>query len=115
MNVYAYRAALLCEDCGPQIRNSLTSRGKAPPNPSDESSYDSDDFPKGPYPNGGGESDTPQHCDSCQVFLENPLTDDGYNYVCESVEMFLDDTTQASGNPAVIRQWFNFYNLKVTK
>ena len=43
----------------------------------DENDYDSDDLPKGPYSNGGGEADTPQHCDGCGAFLENPLTGDG--------------------------------------
>jgi hypothetical protein len=42
-----------------------------------ESDYDSDDLPKGPYADGGGEADTPQHCDDCRRFLENPLTGDG--------------------------------------
>jgi hypothetical protein len=28
-----------------------------------ESDYDSEDLPKGPYADGGGEADTPQHCD----------------------------------------------------
>lgn len=51
---------------------------------SDESSYDSDEFPKGPYLDGGGESDTPQHCGACHEFLENPLTDDGLEYVREN-------------------------------
>jgi hypothetical protein len=50
----------------------------------DESSYDSDEYPKGPYPNGGGESDSPQHCADCREFLENPLTSDGYDYVREN-------------------------------
>jgi hypothetical protein len=49
----------------------------------DQSSYDSDEYPKGPYPDGGGEADTPQHCDHCHCFLENPLTSDGYDYVRE--------------------------------
>ena len=42
----------------------------------DESDYDSDDLSKGPYPDDGGEADTPRHCDTCGVFLENPLTAD---------------------------------------
>ena len=52
---------------------------------SDETTYDSDDYPKGPYANGGGEADTPQHCDECQLFLENPLTSDGVAYVREAI------------------------------
>jgi hypothetical protein len=34
-----------------------------------ESDYDSDDLPKGPYAQGGGEADTPQHCEGCGQFL----------------------------------------------
>lgn len=81
MNVYIYAAALHCEECGEAIRDTLTREGKAPANPDNESSYDSDNFPKGPYANGGGEADCPQHCDSCRAFLDNPLTPDGVDYV----------------------------------
>lgn len=49
---------------------------------SDESTFDSDDWPKGPYSDGGGgESDSPCHCDACGAFLWNPLTPDGAAYV----------------------------------
>jgi hypothetical protein len=51
----------------------LTSQGQAPADPTAEHTYDSDKFPKGPLADGGGESDCPQHCDTCGVFLENPL------------------------------------------
>ena len=45
---------------------------------------DSDTYPQGPYAYGGGEADSPQHCDGCQTFLWNPLTSDGYLYVMEA-------------------------------
>ena len=112
MNAYMYRAALYCEDCIDRIKLELKD---SMPDVSDESSFDSDDYPKGPYENGGGEADGPQHCDNCMVFLENPLTAGGYDYVCESVAYFLDYAMQAGVDPSVIREWFNFYNLKVTK
>ncbi len=54
------------------------------PDISDESSYDSDEWPKGPYGDGGGEADVPQHCGHCKEFLENPLTPEGMAYVRES-------------------------------
>jgi len=58
---------------------------------------DSDTYPQGPYADGGGESDTPAHCDVCGVFLENPLTPDGVEYVRELI--------RAEGNPT----WAEFY------
>ena len=79
MNVYVFRADLLCEACG----EAACATTPHPPefNPESESSWDSDDYPKGPYPDGGGEADRPQHCGHCSVFLDNPLTTDGEEYV----------------------------------
>jgi hypothetical protein len=76
--------------------------------PKDESSYDSDFFPKGPYCNGGGEADNPQHCDHCCTFLENPLTADGYKYVRECVwdRYFNEDRPQE-----VVHTWEKFYEI----
>jgi hypothetical protein len=36
----------------------------------EESEYDSDELLKTPYPDGGGEADSPQHCEGCGLFLE---------------------------------------------
>lgn len=47
----------------------------------DDECGDSDKYPQGPYSDGGGEADSPRHCDHCSVFLENPLTEDGNAYV----------------------------------
>lgn len=100
MNVYIYAGDIYCEDCGDDIRQQLISEGRAPYYPDDELSYDSDEFPKGPYPDGGGEADSPQHCgarddclnavelDGCYkigVLLENELTVDGRQYVREAI------------------------------
>ena len=114
MNVYVYQAALLCEDCGEATREQLTEgqRRAGPPwpdwwlDPNDEQSYDSDDYPKGPYDDGGGESDTPGHCDQCSMFLENPLTTEGYDYVLDAVAVALQRSKHLR-NP--VRQWWSFY------
>jgi len=114
MNVYIYQADLICEDCGKQISKELTKALKAPEDPEDECSYDSDDFPKGPYPNGGGEADIPNHCGmhrncvnvtefdliKAGCFLENPLTEDGYKYV-----------EKISSIGELGKLWKEFYNV----
>lgn len=101
MNVYMYQAALYCEDCGRAICARLL-KGKSPEADDDETFYDddSDKFPKGPYGNGGGEADTPQHCDcgadclnaielgfgwKIGAWLENDLTAEGVRHVAEAV------------------------------
>ena len=83
MRTYVYQAGLYCERCGEAIRAELTEAGKSPKNPNDETSYDSDSFPKGPYD--ASESDTPDYCERCRLFLENPLTCDGVRYVREAL------------------------------
>jgi len=91
MNVFIYNGDIYCQQCGNAIQSIL-------PCPSN-SDYDSDDYPKGPSPDGGGEADCPQHCGSgadclnaiklndgrkVGAFLENPLTTDGECYVIEA-------------------------------
>lgn len=104
MNVYIYQADLYCEDCGAEIRSELTLAGKAPADPENEYSYDSDDFPKGPFPD--GEADCPQHCGACDVFLENPLTSDGYAYVREML---------IEGHSEIVSMWAEFYEVSLTE
>lgn len=91
MNAYVYCAALFCESC---IAPTLVDL---------EPSEDSGEYPQGPYSNGAGEADTPQHCDACKVFLENPLTPDGEEYVREAL-------TEATGDAEVLRTWAEFYD-----
>lgn len=104
MKAYAFRAALYCEDCAQAIRR-VTNK-----------SLDSDVYPQGPYESGGGESDTPQHCDQCGVFLENPLTDDGRAYVVECLASQGDAAGYESepaqeGDSAVVEEWRKFYGI----
>lgn len=106
MRAFVYQAALYCEECGAAIRAKLAAENKAPVNPDDESSYNSDDYPKGPYEDGGGEADRPQHCDACGVFLENPLTDDGVEYVRERIA---ENPDWANMDGLVLNQWLRHY------
>jgi len=105
MRVFIYQAALYCEDCGNHIRKVCALAGMAKHiNPDDESSYDSGEYPKGSYQ--PDESDSPQHCDSCGVFLENPLTDDGIAFVRSALK------DQAAGlvcNDAALAIWRDYY------
>ena len=96
MNAYVYNAALYCEACAAQITSEL------PLNNDD----DLKERPQGPYPDGGGEADAPQHCDACNVFLQNPLTSDGYLYVGELMRDYRED---GNGNGAIVAQWRDFY------
>lgn len=107
MNAFMYQAALYCERCGLKIRRALKRVGKAPEDPSNEGTYDSDDFPKGPFAEGGGEADSPHHCDGCGLFLENPLTSEGLEYVSERIQEWIVNPT--SGNPRVLDLWEESY------
>ena len=101
MNAYIYRADLWCEECAQRIM----ADAKRPVMPASEHTWDSDDYPKGPYPNGGGEADAPQHCARCGLFLENPLTADGRRYVRDALALPTSD-------PAITAQWSAFYGIR---
>ncbi len=97
-----YAADLWCDDCADLIRGKIQSgeypnHAKAPDDPDDETSYDSDDYPK---PAGDDEaSDCPQHCasdencvnaqklsDGSKVgLLFGELTEAGIEYVKEAI------------------------------
>lgn len=117
MNVYCYSGGIYCEDCGDSIRDDLANTNHAPKNWDNTKSYDSDDFPKGPYPDGGGEADSPLHCEAggdclnalwigqgskVGAFLENPLTKVGEEYMREAIKI--------SGKPASL--WIDFYETE---
>lgn len=136
MNAYIFQAALYC---GPCIRQMMLDRAMVESSfdhsnhdPADalasmeraqgftsESDYDSGDYPKGPYGDGGGESDTPSHCDACHAHLENPLTGDGADYVRQALARFTEpgDTAEeiaakaeATGRHATAAGWARFYS-----
>lgn len=135
MDAFIYCADLICTGCAEAVKEDVTNAGFAPADPDNESSYDSDQFPKGPYSDGGGEADTPQHCGHCGAFLENPLTPDGYEWLrteCERAGVLVPDeddsldversaqkaqedwdaTGRHGGSPdedAPLAQWIRFY------
>lgn len=94
MDFYVFQADVYCVACGADICAKLP----APDGYPDEHIYDSGDYPKGPY--GPEEADSPQHCAGCGLFLQNPLTRDGYAYVREAL---------ASGATANV--WRDFYGV----
>lgn len=100
MNVFIFQGARLCEQCGHDAKVDLDLN-----RPNDGSTYDSNDYPKGPLGYGGGEADSPQHCYECHVFLENPLTTDGMTYV---IEMIRDNIVESRGSSKVLKEWIEF-------
>lgn len=97
MDTYIFQADIYCDDCGRDIQAGLE---KAVP--LDERD-DSDRYPQGPYGDGGGEADCPQHCGACRRFLENPLTGDGEEYVRTKLAM-------GDGNQDVLNEWRAYYH-----
>ena len=96
---YIYAADIYCDDCGDEIKARIQAEGKAPENPNDETSYDSDEYPK--YCSDDDESDSPQHCGSHEDCLNavtlpsgrkigcligTNLTDAGVEYLKEIVD-----------------------------
>ena len=72
---YIYQAELWCDTCGAAICDALDAEGKGHDR-SDETSYDSDDYPKGPFSD-SDESDTPSHCASGETCPNAVTLDDG--------------------------------------
>jgi hypothetical protein len=111
MDVYSYQAALICDACGEVIQRELDAQGI-------DDTGDSDHYPQGPYADGGGEADTPQHCDRGEdclcaedygqrravgAFLENPLTVEGVGYVAQKL--------RESPRSQVVRAWAEHYGI----
>ena len=119
---FIYCADVYCDDCGNAIRHRLTDEGKAPADPANEWSYESDDFPK--CANDDDESDTPQHCavgENCinairigdsgndrVGFLFGELTYDGIAYVEDSINEANRDSNTWSR--AVVGFWYQHYS-----
>lgn len=101
MDVFIFDAEMYCEDCGESIRADLDLRGETPFDPDDETTYNSDEYPKGPYSDGGGESDTPGHCGACRTYLGNPLTSVGVEYTLE----YLDEAVKRGFRTEVLDVW----------
>lgn len=117
---FVFKAALWCESDGRAIRKEIERSGKSP---EDQKHADSDDWPAGPYPDGGGEADSPQHCDAGETCLEaiklpyggkigawlgNDLTEEG---VDATLEMVRDDLNRADEHARQVgRLWRRLYD-----
>lgn len=103
-----YAADCYCDNCVEQIKASIRADGAAPADPDDERSYDSGEYPK--WMDDCEESDSPTHCAECEVFLENQLTADGYDYVADAIQGDLD-----AGNfdSIAVTLWAGFYGFGV--
>lgn len=131
MDAYIYQADIYCEDCGRAIIRRLhggkparDNGGRFAPIDYEGTSGDSNDYPAGPYTEGGGESDVPQHCGShggCEnaielnsghkvgCFLENPLTSDGTRYVEACIR---EHHESGRGEAEVLRLWAEYYHVE---
>lgn len=104
MDVWVYQAELLCKACAANILADCRQFG--PEDKGRDFYTDSDKFPQGPYDQGGGEADTPQHCGDCGRFLENPLTEAGELYVQAAAESHMGSTFK----PPEVLEWMEFYS-----
>ena len=120
-DVYVFQAALLCSDCAEAVIEELEKEGQV-------DTGDSDSWPQGPHGDGGGEADSPQHCDAgpkCKNAvllpnykkigcpLGNGLTSNGQKYVIESVARSCVEDKQSQ---LVGRLWMKIYDyLKVNQ
>lgn len=102
VDAYIYQADIYCAECG----RAIEIRCENDPTARTADRGDSDNWPQGPYPYGGGEADSPQHCAACSEFLENALTAAGYQYVAEAIDM---RAHHGDGAKPVLRQWAGFY------
>lgn len=114
---YIFQAEVWCDDCGKHIAERLKADGQeVPEDPEDHDSFDSDDFPKGPFPD-DDPADTPTHCasdDECinAVHLSfgrkvgaivSGLTEDGRKYALEKIRL--------KPNDALMDLWVSHYDL----
>ena len=94
---FIYQADVWCNPCGRAIQNDLKNAGVAPTDTTDDSSFDSDEYPK--FVPNDEEADCPQHCAAgahCINAITLPggskvgslfgdLTNDGVKYVKEAL------------------------------
>lgn len=99
MNAYLYQAALYCEACTHYTFKHTLHEGQV-------DTGDSSDYPQGPFMFGGGEADSPSHCDTCGIFLQNPLTEDGEEYVRCAIR---ENRRWGQGSSTSLDDWFLFY------
>jgi len=120
MDVYAFQSALICEPCAlEQAQRFVGHSGDGPPTVTRDNLASvlevwrmaeghkvdmSTRVPDGPIAEGGGEADSPQHCDICGMFLENQLTVAGVEFVAERLLALAGASFDGH-----LGEWFRFY------
>lgn len=103
MDAYIFQAAFWCAPCAEQWIGDHGGQRARP------ALVDSARWPDGPYDDGGGEADCPQHCDQCGDFLDNPLTEDGERYVIAAIQS--GESGRADGDyESVLEVWRSAYD-----
>ena len=111
--LYIYDAALYCQPCGKALVEQFNDAlDKDTRNVLGWSNHpdlyeDSNTWPI-EYSRGEGETDTPDHCETCHRFLGRRLTDDGVEYVKQSA---FDDLTLRGTIGDVVQGWMDFYGI----
>lgn len=88
---WTHNAAIYCDDCKPDSGCS------------DDRCLDSECCPQ-PVFSTSDEADTPQHCETCNAFLKNALTGDGFEWLREAL-------SSEHGIAEIKDQWRIFYGL----
>jgi hypothetical protein len=97
VDYYIFAADVYCPHCADEIKRRLAD--VAPANPDDETTYDSGDYPKGPFSDDS--SDTPHNCANCGDYIEGPLTEDGVDYVIDAMQNDID----CHHTNSIVRDW----------
>lgn len=105
MKIYMFEADLYCAPCGEAIAATLPE-----PDEWEREHPDSDSYPVA-YDSSEGESDTPDHCGECQLFLERNLTEDGIEYVRDAIR----DLALGYGRDEIVKGWSEFYGIYTFK
>ncbi len=92
MNVHLYEDGLVCVRCARRMRRRRAGDAKA--------------LLGDPQAHGGGEADSPRHCEGCGIFLQNPLTHEGINTVVACLRDHLQD---GRGMRCVLEEWISEY------
>ena len=111
--LYIYNGDLYCQPCGKALIERFNGaldkdvHGMLDWSNNPDLYEDSNSWPI-EYSRGEGESDTPDHCETCQRFLGRTLTDDGVEYVKQSV---FDDLDQHGAIGDVVQGWLDHYDI----
>ena len=100
--VFMFDGGLYCPDCASGIERDLIGQGLAMCQGSDDSTI----WPVAFSSTHFGETDSPDHCETCQRFLGRTLTEHGVEYVKQTAQEELAD----GGIGDVVQGWLNFYS-----